>query len=619
LAGLGTENVCYAEDYQIAKRLLPWKQGSEKPPEVIPYMKAIFLNEIRIELRRGLAFLAVCTLTLSRLGAADLNVSGNLEVTGDADIQGNQLSFGTSEDGGSLPGITFSYSDAVTSGTATIPSILKFSATGNWHQWLWERENSESSTTIPMMKLGPDHVLTIYDVFGNPAITLDPSGSSDSSASVLTQGMADQRYIVNGGTSAVTLSNATVAGTFSISGSATMNGSPVLSQSAADSRYLPSSSGISLLNGRVGIGTTAPSQSLHIKGLSPRVKIESTSSTLASVLEMGGLNATNYLFVNPTDGGWYFRTDSPSRHVYIQAIGLNSGGANQGRVQIGGVGTIPPPPESQLVIRGNTNSATFGLLDAQSYSGTSAFYVRSDGRVGINTTSPEASLDVKGDGRISGNLTVSGSGSLTLPNGIVLSSSNTLQGIVASGTAASISGTIPASQVSGLSTVATSGAYSALSGLPAIPTNTNELVNGAGFITSSGTTAHAVTSGTASALSGTLPAAQVSGLSAVATTGDYSSLSGLPIIPTNTSALVNDAGFVTASGTTNGITLSGTSNASGKVVVSGGMVVTGTTVSVTTGTTTVTKIVSSGSNHLILIPEQGDLSMGQFTAGPIPQ
>jgi hypothetical protein len=42
---------------------------------------------------------------------------------------------------------------------------------------------------------------------------------------------------------------------------------------------------------------------------------------------------------------------------------------------------------------------------------------------------------------------------------------------------------LTASDVSGLASVATTGAYSSLSGLPFIPTNTNELTNGANFIT----------------------------------------------------------------------------------------------------------------------------------------
>ena len=54
------------------------------------------------------------------------------------------------------------------------------------------------------------------------------------------------------------------------------------------------------------------------------------------------------------------------------------------------------------------------------------------------------------------------------------------------------SGTISASLVSGLSAVATSGSYASLSGLPTIPTNTTQLTNGAGYVTSSGTVAYAL-------------------------------------------------------------------------------------------------------------------------------
>ena len=54
--------------------------------------------------------------------------------------------------------------------------------------------------------------------------------------------------------------------------------------------------------------------------------------------------------------------------------------------------------------------------------------------VGIGTTTPQAALDVNGNARIAGNLAISGSGSLTLPDGTVLSSSNTLNSVMSSGT-----------------------------------------------------------------------------------------------------------------------------------------------------------------------------------------
>lgn len=61
---------------------------------------------------------------------------------------------------------------------------------------------------------------------------------------------------------------------------------------------------------------------------------------------------------------------------------------------------------------------------------------------------------------------------------------------------------LAASLVSGLATVATSGSYNDLSNKPTIPTNTNQLTNGAGFITSSALSSYLPLSG--GALAGSL-------------------------------------------------------------------------------------------------------------------
>lgn len=66
--------------------------------------------------------------------------------------------------------------------------------------------------------------------------------------------------------------------------------------------------------------------------------------------------------------------------------------------------------------------------------------------------------------------------------------------------------------------------------------------------------------GNGSALTGvqvsSVPAANVTGLANVATSGNYTDLSGLPTIPTHTSNLVNDSGFITAA-TANVISVNG--------------------------------------------------------------
>lgn len=71
-----------------------------------------------------------------------------------------------------------------------------------------------------------------------------------------------------------------------------------------------------------------------------------------------------------------------------------------------------------------------------------------------------------------------------------------------------------------LSAVATSGSYNDLSNKPTIPTKTSELTNDSGFVAGSS-------------------------LSTVATSGSYNDLSNKPTIPTKTSDLVNDSGFIT--------------------------------------------------------------------------
>jgi len=96
----------------------------------------------------------------------------------------------------------------------------------------------------------------------------------------------------------------------------------------------------------------------------------------------------------------------------------------------------------------------------------------------------------------------------------------------------------------GLSTVATSGAYGDLSGLPTIPTNNNELTNGAGYITDYTVTEGDVTAHQA-ALS--ITESQISDLSHFS--GSYTDLTNKPTIPTNNNELTNGAGYITASST----------------------------------------------------------------------
>ena len=103
----------------------------------------------------------------------------------------------------------------------------------------------------------------------------------------------------------------------------------------------------------------------------------------------------------------------------------------------------------------------------------------------------------------------------------------------------------------------TTGNYSDLSGTP-IPTNNNQLTNGAGYITG-----YTVTSGDVTAHEGdiTITESQISdlgtyattaSLATVATTGSYNDLSNTPTIPTNNNQLTNGVGYITGYTVTSG-------------------------------------------------------------------
>ena len=120
---------------------------------------------------------------------------------------------------------------------------------------------------------------------------------------------------------------------------------------------------------------------------------------------------------------------------------------------------------------------------------------------------------------------------------------------------------------SALANVAISGDYDDLLDKPTIPTDTSDLTNNAGFVTSDTTDlsnytlssdlAAVATSGSYNDLYNTPELANVaiSGdyddlldkptLAVVASTGDYDDLTNKPTIPTKTSELTNDSGFIT--------------------------------------------------------------------------
>ena len=91
-----------------------------------------------------------------------------------------------------------------------------------------------------------------------------------------------------------------------------------------------------------------------------------------------------------------------------------------------------------------------------------------------------------------------------------------------------------------LSAVATSGLYSSLSGKPTIPTQISELTNDSGFITTTGIPTQTGNSGKYLTTNGTSVVWDT-----VSVVTSYNALTDKPTIPTQTSELINDSTYVT--------------------------------------------------------------------------
>ena len=90
-----------------------------------------------------------------------------------------------------------------------------------------------------------------------------------------------------------------------------------------------------------------------------------------------------------------------------------------------------------------------------------------------------------------------------------------------------------------MATINFDGAYSSLSGLPTIPSNNNQLTNGAGYITG-------ITSSMVTTALGFTPYSNSNPSGFTSFDGAYSSLTGKPTIPTNTNQLTNGNNFVSS-------------------------------------------------------------------------
>ena len=152
-------------------------------------------------------------------GQSDAGRSNAFSVrkNGETSVFGNRFNFGLLT--GQTPGTAGSTGASVSYADGTA-GLTTFSAAKAASAWQWQ--NNDSAAAKPQMKLDGNNVLTIYDASGNPAIVLDPA-QPFGAISVLTQSVADGRYVQNG-TGGISVSNSGYGINVALPGGATVFG-----------------------------------------------------------------------------------------------------------------------------------------------------------------------------------------------------------------------------------------------------------------------------------------------------------------------------------------------------------------------------------------------------------
>jgi len=317
-----------------------------------------------------------------------LEVDGNVKVTGDLKMDNNK-GVQIKDNGGALRDVLkFASNNQIQIGSSAIGGDIRFLNTGDY---TFENGNVGIGTTSPLAKLD-------ISTSGNTAIP-GLGAVPGASTSAIFRNSGNTVILAAG------VSNTNVSWLQGRQTTGTGNAFNIA---------------LNPLGGNVGIGTTSPTEKLHIFGTTAAVKIEGNGVTSANLKFK--TNETDRWNVNVPSGSTDLRFTTGSSDT----LTLKSNG-NVGIGTTSPQGTLSVKPSqfreldfiesnSQMTMRSTAPDTSYNLralgiessdivFRTGSTSGTTStqrMVINSSGNVGIGTTSPSAKLQVDGDVRISG-------------------------------------------------------------------------------------------------------------------------------------------------------------------------------------------------------------------------
>ena len=204
-----------------------------------------------------------------------------------------------------------------------------------------------------------------------------------------------------------------------------------------------------LNNGNVGIGTSSPESTLHLR----------SAGTPVMTLQRSGSTANADLRFAHDDGEAFIGLDANNNFAINDVADLNSSPVATFDVSSGNVGIFDTTPDALLEVSASAGASDLLKLSSNDDTDGDLFVVKNNGNVGIGTVTPTAALEVVGDvvssgeGTFSGvNITGTTAGTISSPNDISLTSNSGAGTIQVNGDITA-SGTLSA----GINTLSVSG------------------------------------------------------------------------------------------------------------------------------------------------------------------